>query len=145
MLIGQTGRSLLSKIGREKVGKQADLEKIDRTLKDGEIRLRTVKTNLDALEKEIQNLSSLESQLAENVKCLKKKNIVAIATEYKKAKEELSKIRQRAIALKNDREHFKKASEEVECSMKKAKEELEKLQRLGDNNVLRGKFGKKDG
>lgn len=126
------------------MGKQAELEKLDRTLKDGELRLRTVKMNIDSLTKEINILSELEIQLEQNVKCLKKKNIIAIAIEFKKSKEDLAKTKTRAIALKNDREHFKKASAEVELVMKKAKEELEKLQKIGDNNVLRGKFGKKN-
>lgn len=126
------------------MGKQEELEKLDRTLKDGEIRLRTVKVNIDSLTKEIDTLAELEKQLEQNLKCLKKRNIIAIATEFKKAKEDLVKTRVRAIALKNDREQFKKSSDEVEWVMKKAREELEKLQKLGDNNVLRGKFGRKD-
>jgi len=57
----------------------------------------------------------------------------------------LAKTRIRATALRNDREQFRKASKEVEFVMVKAKEDLEKLQKSGDNNVLRGKFGRKNG
>lgn len=125
------------------MGKQEELERLDRTLKDCDVRLRTVKMNIDSLTKEIDTLADLETQLEQNVKCLKKKNIIAIATEFKKAKEDLAKTRIRSIALKNDREQFKKASDEVEWTIKKSKEELEKIQKIGDNNVLRGKFGRK--
>lgn len=126
------------------MGRTEDLARIDRSLKDGEIRLRTVKTNLDALDREISILNTLESELVENVKCLKTKQIIAKAAEYKKAKEDLAKTRARLIGLKNDREHFRKAHAEVEFVMNKAREELEKIQKNGDNNVLHGKFGRKE-
>jgi chromosome segregation ATPase len=124
------------------VGKQADLEKLDRTIKDGEIRLRTVKTNIDSLSREIATLDELEIQLNLNLQCLKEKKIIAIATEYKKAKEDLAKTKTRRIALSNDREHFKKAVAEVEIVMKKAKEELDEMNKEG-NNVLYVEFGGK--
>lgn len=127
------------------MGKQEELEKLDRTVRDGDVRLHTVKLNIDTLTKEIDTLTELEIQLEQNLKCLKKKNIIAIATEFKKAKEDLAKTRIRATALRNDREQFKKAGAEVQAVMKKAKEDLEKLRKIGDSNVLRGKFGRKDG
>ena len=124
------------------MGKQEELEKHDRAVKDGEIRLRTVKTNIEVLNREIETLSALEMQLEENVRCLKKKNIVAIAAEFKKAKADLTKTKVRLLALQNDREHFKKSIANLESVMEKSKEEIVKLKN-GDNNVLRGKFGKK--
>jgi chromosome segregation ATPase len=124
------------------VGKQADLEKLDRTIKDGEIRLRTVKTNIDSLSREIATLEELEIQLRLNLQCLKENKIVAIATEYKKAKEDLAKAKTRRISISNDREHFRKAVAEVEIVMKKAKEELDEMNKEG-NNVLYVEFGGK--
>ena len=126
------------------MGKQAELEKLDRTLKDCELRLRTIKVNIDSLTREIDTFFELEAQLEQNVKCLKKKNIIAIAAEYKKAKEELAKTKAKSIGLRNDREQFRKASAEIEFVMKKAQVDLEKLHKIGDNNVLRGKFGRKE-
>lgn len=126
------------------MGKLEELEKLDRTLKEGELKLRSIKVNIDSLTKEIDTFADLEAQLDQNVKCLKKKNIIAIAAEYKKAKEELAKTKAKAIGLRNDREQFKKACAEIEWVMKKAQVDLEKLQKTGDNNVLRGKFGKKE-
>lgn len=124
------------------MGKQADLEKLDRTIKDGEIRLRTVKTNIDSLSREIAILDELEIQLTLNLQCLKEKKIVALASEYKKAKEDMAKTKARRIGLSNDRENFKKAVDNVEIVMKKAKEELEELNKEGDN-VLHVEFGRK--
>lgn len=126
------------------MSKQVELEKLDRAVRDGEIRLQTVNVNINSLTKEIDQLENLENQLEENLKCLKKKSIIAIATEFKKAKEDLKKTKTRLISLKNDRENFKKAANDVEAVMKKAKEDMENLKKNGDSNVLHGTFGRKD-
>ena len=125
------------------MSKQVELEKLDRAIRDGEIRLHTVNVNIGSLTKEIDTLDQLEIQLEENLKCLKKKNIIAIATEFKKAKEDLAKTRARLISLKNDRANFTKAAEDVQAVMKKAKEDIDKMKKNGDSNVLHATFGKK--
>lgn len=127
------------------MGKLVELEKLDKAIKDGEIRFKTVKTNIESLDKEITILETLEDQLNQNVNCLKQKNIIAIATEFKKAKEDLIKTRIRMSALKNDRELLRKACKDVESLLNKTKKDLEKLQKSGDNNVLKGNFGRKNG
>lgn len=126
------------------MSKQLDLEKLDQSIKEGEARLKNVQNNLEVLDKEIGSLSEVEAKLEENIKCLKKKNIVAMAAEFKKAKEDLAKTKARLSALKNDKDRFEKASEEVHKSMKKVKLDIEKLKNSSDNNVLQGKFRKKD-
>ena len=124
------------------MGRQADLEKLDRTIKDGEIRLRTVRINIDILNREIAQLDELELTLLQNIQCLKEQKVIAIATEYKKAKEDLAKTKTKRISISNDRENFKKAVNEVELVMKKAKEEIEAINKEGDN-VLYAEFGRK--
>lgn len=124
------------------MSKKVELEELDRAIRNGEIRLCTVNANIGSLTKEIEHLDTLEMQLEENVKVLKKNNIIAIATEYKKAKEDLAKTRTRLISLKNDRENFKKAADDVKKVMEKAKEDIEKLKKV-DSNVLHGTFGRK--
>lgn len=126
------------------MSKQVELEKLDRAIKDGQIRLHTVKNNIDLLDREIQTLGELEVQLEENIKCLKQQNIVAMATEYKKAKEDLKKTRQRLILARNEREDFRKAMDNVNKVIKDSHDAIEALKKSGENNVLHGKFGKKD-
>ena len=125
------------------MGKQADLEKLDRVLKDGEVRLHTIKMNVEVIEREIAKLLDLESNLVDNIECLKLKRIVAIASEFKRAKEDLKKTRARLIELKNDREKCKKQNMEALRMIDMARGQIEKLS--GDNNVVRGNFGKKHG
>jgi DNA repair exonuclease SbcCD ATPase subunit len=127
------------------VGKLEELEKLDRTIKDCDIKARTIKLNIDTLSEEIEIMYELESQLGQNLKCLKKKGIIAIASEYVRSKEALAKTRVRSIALRNDREQLKKTVDQLEKIAKKAREDMEKLNKIGDNNVLCPKFGRKNG
>lgn len=126
------------------MSKVVEIEKLDRAIRDGEIRIRTVQSNIEQLSKEIEAITTLQEQLEDNLKCLKKKNITVIATEFKKAKEDLAKSKTRLTVLGNERENFKKAADNAKVVMEKAKEQLEKLKK-SDDNVLTGKFGRKDG
>jgi len=125
------------------VKRQAELDALDRSIKDGEIRLRTVKMNIEALTKDIDTLAEVEAQLEENIRILKKKRIVAMATEFKKAREDLAKTKTRLIALKNDRENFRKSASQVEQGMEQATDTIAIIKRMSENNVVTGKFGKK--
>ena len=127
------------------MSKLVELEKLDRAIKDGEIRIRTVQNNIDQLTKEIDQLTTLEKQLEENLDCLKKKNVTVIATEFRKAKEDLTRTKARLTNLGNERENFKKSLDNASQVMEKARAEIEKLKKAENNNVLQGKFGRKDG
>ncbi|HXN74868.1 MAG TPA: hypothetical protein VN855_00055 [Candidatus Acidoferrum sp.] len=123
------------------MGKTEDLAKIDRTIKEAELRLKTVQASISALDKEIANVVALESALSANVKCLKTKRVIAIAQEYRNAKEELKRARTRLIVLGNDREHYCKAQKDAETFLKQTKKDYEKMK--NENNVIkfRGKKG----
>ena len=127
------------------MGKTEDIAKLDRTVKDTEIRITTVLANVDALVKEINTLYNKEQELEENVKCLKKNRIIAIAQEFKKSKEELERIRARIIMLNNDKEHFLKSSENMRTFIQDTQKQLEKLQNSSDNNVLQFNRGNRNG
>ena len=126
------------------MSKQVELERLDRAIKDSNIRACTVKSNIEVLDRDIANMEELERTLEENLKVLKKQKVVAIAEQFKKAKEDLSKTRVRLITLKNEREDYRKALNNVNTVIKQSMEAIEKIKRDGDNNVLRANFGKKD-
>lgn len=126
------------------MSKQVELEKLDRAIKDGQIRLGTVKNNLDLLDREIATLTELQSELEANVKCLKQKNIVAIATEFKKSKEDLKKTKLRLTLATAERDDFKRALEFTHKVIKDSQEAIERIKKSGENNVLHANFGKKD-
>jgi hypothetical protein len=124
------------------MGKQEELIKIDRIIKDSEIRLKTFKVNADTIQKEIDFISNVESQLNDNIAYLKKVKIVALAAEYKKAKEDLKKTKNRLLQLKSDKAINDKAHKETTAFIEKSKETYDKLTKQNENNVLQGKFGK---
>lgn len=127
------------------MSRKDELEKADRAIKDAEQRLRAVKNSLEAIEKEVDILSTLETQLEANVKFLKKKNIIALAAEYKKAREDLIKTKTRLGLIKTDREKIRNIYHEIELAIFKAKQSYDESIKESENNVIRGKFGRQDG
>lgn len=123
------------------VSKQTELEKIDRTLKDTEMRIKTVEQSIVVLEKEIANLVNLEKKLKENISCLKRESIIAIAQEFRKAKEDLKSAKTKIASLTNDKNHFKKVIVDMVNFLEKSRKELAKLE--NSNNVLKFKLEKK--
>jgi chromosome segregation ATPase len=126
------------------MSKQVELEKHDRAIKDANVRSSTVKMNMEILDREIASLDQAELDLEENISVLKQQKIVAMADQYKKAKEELKKVRTRLIASKNEREDYRKALDHVNQVIQQSVDAIEKIKRDGDNNVLHANFGKKD-
>lgn len=126
------------------MNKQIELEKLDRAIKDSNIRACTVKSNVEILDRDIASMEELECTLEENLKFLKQQKVVAMADQFKKAKEDLKRTRVRLITLKNEREDFRKALNNVNQVIRDSMEAIEKIKKDGDNNVLRANFGKKD-
>jgi len=127
------------------VARTEDLDRLDKVIKDAESRIKTIQANIDAIGKELNVLASHEYTLEESVKNLRKRQVIAIAQEFKKIKEELSRTRQRIVMLENDRDHFLKASRDVHNLIEKTREDLQKLQKASKSNVLNFKARKPDG
>jgi DNA repair exonuclease SbcCD ATPase subunit len=125
------------------VNKKAELEIADRAIKDAEIRLRTIKLHLEALEKEIDALSTLEAQLEENFKYLKKNKVIALASEFKRTKEELQKVKSFLVMRRNDGDAHRKAYKAAVDHLDFCKEKYDQLIKRGENNVIQGTFGRK--
>ena len=127
------------------MSRQQELDKLDRAIKDADIRLKSIKNSLDVIEKEINQLTVLEVELAQNLAILRKKRIVAMAAEYRKARVELERAKSRLSMLKVNRNNAQAAFEEMSVFLKTAKENYASILKEANNNVLKGKFGKKDG
>jgi chromosome segregation ATPase len=124
------------------VNRTEDLAKLDRNIKDCENRLKTFNSNVDTIQKEIDFLVQIETQLESNISYLKKIKIVTLAQEYKKAKEDLKKTKIRLTQLKSDKTINEKAHKELNYLLQKNKEAYDKLAEQ-NNNILQGKFGRK--
>lgn len=105
------------------------------------MRIKTVESNIVALDKEIASLTSLERTLKDNIACLKKQSIIAIAQEFRKAKDDLKSAKVKIASLSNDKDHFKKVSKDMAVFLEKSRKELSKLE--SNNNVLNFKPEKK--
>jgi chromosome segregation ATPase len=127
------------------MSRQTDLDKMQQNIKDAENRLKTFGSNIDTIQKELDFLANLESQLEGNIAFLKKNKTVTLAQEYKKAKEDLKKTKTRLTQLKSDRMINEKAHKELETMLEKNREAYDKLAKANENNVLQGKFGRKRG
>lgn len=125
------------------MGKTEELAKLDRAIKDCEIRLKNFEVNINVIKKEINILESAETQLEENISYLKKNKKIALAVEYKKAKEDLKKTKVRILQLKSDVAINQRVYDDLEVALKKNKEAYDKLSKQNDNNVVQGKFGRK--
>ena len=112
---------------------------LETELKDCESRIQLIKTNLDAMDKEISLYRILEEKLLENIKCLKTNKIVALAKEFRKSKEELFTARAKLEMLENDRNHFLKIYKDLALSIKKMKDTLSAPEKKKENNVLQFK------
>lgn len=124
--------------------KAQDQERLAHAIKDAEARLKVFKTNLDTVEKEIGQLATLETTLEENIKFLRKKSIIALAVEYRKAKDDLNKTKNRLAFIRVDRENINRAVVEIDQFLVITKTAIAKLLKSGDN-VIKGNFGRKDG
>lgn len=127
------------------MSKQDELKKLDLIIKDAENRLKGFTHNIDIITKEVILLEAAEKALEENIAYLKNIKIIAMAQEYKKAKEDLKKTKNRLSQLRFDKTNNEKAYVEVDNFLKLNKEAYDKLTKQGENNVLQGKFGTKRG
>lgn len=126
------------------MGKQADIDKLTNAVRDAEAQLKVFKHNLGILDREIAQLNAVEAQLDENIKFLRKKNIVALAKEYKAAKDDMNKTKNRLAMLRIDRSNIDRATSDIDSFVNKTKEELTKLLNA-PSNVLYGLFRRKNG
>jgi len=123
------------------VTRPQDLDKLSHAIKDAEARLKVFTQTLETIQKELDALAQVERAIEENVNFLKKKHIIALAQEFKKAKDDLAKTRIRMVKVRIDRDNIIRASREVEEYLRKSKDDYA-ASLIGPNNVLT--FGRKN-
>lgn len=123
--------------------KTPELEKAEIDLKETEHKIHKLKTTFKDVEDEISRLISAEAALVENIGYLKASGAAVMATEYRKAKEDLIRVRGRLGVIKIDKDNIARALTNGAAYLEKAKDALTKAI-IGKNNVLSFKR-KKDG
>ena len=121
------------------------LDKLDRAIKDAEIRLKSIRTAIEQLDHEINVLNPRKNELEQNIQFHKKAETIPLAHEYKKAKAELSKTKARLILITSDRKKASQACDDIEEIIEKFKRDHTELLKTSENNVLKPVFGGKRG
>jgi predicted nucleic acid-binding Zn-ribbon protein len=119
----------------------ADLDRLIRAIKDAEIRLSSIKTSVENIDKEILALTPRKAELATNLRFLKQGNTVPLAQEYKRTKAELTKTSSRLNIISGERVKAHQACLEIEKIIEKFKKDHTNLIISSENNILKGNFG----
>jgi chromosome segregation ATPase len=127
------------------VSKIEELDRLDREIKNAEIRLKSIQTAIEQTDKEIAVLSPRRSELEQNISFHKKTDAAPILHEYRKAKNELSKTKARLILITADQKKAIQACKDIELIIQRFKKDHLELLKTSDNNVLRVLFGSKRG
>lgn len=118
----------------------SDIDKLQKAIKIAEDRLAVVRAALDGVERDIDLVSTSVIQLKRNIHYLKKKNTVALASEYRKVKEELDDAKDKLEVYRLNREDYRTVYSGIEIEIAKLKAEL--LAKINDPGaqVLEGSF-----
>lgn len=127
------------------MGKLDEIDKLDRAIKDADIRLKSILENIEKIDKEIVVLNPRKVELERNLEFHKKRGTIPLAHEYKATKSELSKAKNRLSMIIGDRAKCEDACLQIERIIQKFKNDYAKLTKTDENNVLRPNFGGKNG
>lgn len=121
------------------------IDKLDKAIKDAEIRLKSIEANIQNIDNEINALSPRLSKLEKNLEFHKRQGTVPVAHEYKKTKTELTKTKNRLGFIQSDRTKCDQACKDINQIIEKFKKDKTELLKNSNNNVLSAKFGGKRG
>lgn len=110
-----------------------------------EYNIQLTNTNLFKAESDITLLSHLQKCIEENIGILKKHDIIPLLLEFKKAKEDLIKVNQNLIVLKNNRETFNKDMDKLKNLLETKRIQLSIFLESNKSKVIQGNFGNKNG
>ena len=120
-----------------------ELERADKALREASIRCDTIKVHLSHLEREIAEMIAVETTIEQNISILKNSSVIALVSEYKKAREDLTKAKNRLVFLRIDRNNHYHALTKAEKILHECKEKLVQLMTIPIGKVIQGNFGKK--
>lgn len=124
------------------MSKIEQLDKLEKTLKDAEIHLKSIESTMEKIDKELVALGARKNELENNIAFHKKQSTIPLVNEHRKSKTELSKITTRFNLVTADKLAAIRAlagTKEVIEKFKKAYSEI-----YNQNNVVPGIFGAKN-
>ena len=121
------------------------VEQAGRELQEAILRRDSLKIHIQRLEQDIFHMTMLTRNIEQNIAILKDANIVPVASEYKKAKIELTTIENRLFFLRIDRSNHGKMLERSEKLLEEKKQVYDALMATPHGVVIHGKFGRDNG
>jgi predicted nucleic acid-binding Zn-ribbon protein len=121
-----------------------NLETIEAELFNIEYNIDLVNINLARAESDITTLQHLQLKIEENIDALKHNGIPLIA-EFKRAKEDLDRVKLSLVTLTNNREVFNKQVITLQESFEKCKNRKTLAIKFGQSKIVQGNFGSKNG
>lgn len=125
-----------------------DLNKSSYVLLDAQVNLQTIQAQILKIDKDLAMLTMVKANLEENIRVLKRRRAIVMASEFKKSTNDLITCENRMAFLRVDRENILKNEKYADGIYQKAKAEYERLLDLVQNppdNVIYVDFGRKDG
>lgn len=125
-----------------------DLNKSSHVLLDAQVNLQTIQAQILKIDKDLAMLIMVKANLEENIRVLKRRRAIVMASEFKKSTNDLITCENRMAFLRVDRENILKNEKYADGIYQKAKAEYERLLDLVQNppdNVIYVDFGRKDG
>lgn len=123
------------------MGTQQELDRLEATIKDAQSQAKVFVMTLDGIKADLMKFEALQCILEENIDFLKTKHIIALATEYKKAKEDLATVKTKMAKARIDRDKISDALKQTQEYLTKAREAYAITLR-GPQNILH--FRRKD-
>lgn len=124
-----------------------DLNKSSHVLLDAQVNLQTIQAQILKIDKDLAMLTMVKANLEENIRVLKRRRAIVMASEFKKSVNDLSTCETRMAFLRVDRENILKNEKYADGIYQKARAEYERLLDLVQNppdNVIYVDFGRKD-
>lgn len=124
-----------------------DLNRASHVLLDAQVRLQTIQAQILKIDKDLAMLTMVELNLEENIRVLKRRRAIVMASEYKKSLSDLNTCKTRMSFLRVDKENILKNEKHADTIYRKAREEYDRLLYLvhnPPNNVIYVDFGRKD-
>jgi chromosome segregation ATPase len=127
------------------MNKADEIEKAEKALKEASERLGNLTAYVAKLESELYVLKNIEETLKENITILKSEDIIAVASEFKRSKEELTKIQQRIAVTNIDKANNERSIAKIQKTMIECREALAQAMLVPLAPILEGNFRSKNG
>lgn len=120
-----------------------DLGQIEHLVKETSTNIESLKHHIRGLEEHIAIHKNLEQQFKQNLSVLKDVNIISIASEFKKVKEELATVSSRIVTSSIDLSNSFVFLERAENLLIELNSKRDMILESQKSKVLTGNFGKR--